>query len=360
VFRTIPQRIPTIEELEIPVEVKRFTEIRKGLVLITGPTGSGKSSTLAALVDIVNRERAAHIITVEDPIEFVHQNKMSTLTQREVGRDTDSFAEALRSATRQSPDLILVGEMRDRATINLALTLAEMGMLVFSTLHTNSAGRSVDRIIKVFPEDQQPQIRTMLAASIQGILSQILCRRADRAGRVPATELLFTSHAVQNVIREGATHKIESMLQAGRAQGMGHAPHGRLAVPPRRGGCHQPRGGVPKSRREGAFRDLHGLGVCPGGAVGEVAWAPGPGQSPTSSRQAATALRRMVAAFAVLFVPRHSTCPPTLRRPRVPSVRITARQPVLAQKPACPIATHPVAARIVRSAASASVASNAS
>jgi len=220
VFRTIPQRIPTIEELEIPVEVKRFTEIRKGLVLITGPTGSGKSSTLAALVDIVNRERAAHIITVEDPIEFVHQNKMSTLTQREVGRDTDSFAEALRSATRQSPDLILVGEMRDRATINLALTLAEMGMLVFSTLHTNSAGRSVDRIIKVFPEDQQPQIRTMLAASIQGILSQILCRRADRAGRVPATELLFTSHAVQNVIREGATHKIESMLQAGRAQGM--------------------------------------------------------------------------------------------------------------------------------------------
>jgi twitching motility protein PilT len=220
VFRAIPRRIPTLEELRIPAEVERFTTFRSGLVLVTGPTGSGKTSTLAALLDMINRRDGKHVVTIEDPIEFLHEDVGCCFTQREVGRDTESFAAALRSAARQDPDLVLVGEMRDRETIHLALTLAEMGMLVFSTLHTNSAGRTIDRIVEVFPDEQQPQVRTMLADSLRGILSQILCRRIDETGRVPATELLFTSTALRSVVREGAAHKIESMLQAGRSQGM--------------------------------------------------------------------------------------------------------------------------------------------
>ena len=220
VFRTIPRRIPSLEELNIPTEVERFTSIRSGLVLVTGPTGSGKSSTLAALLNLINLSEKRHIITIEDPIEFRHNDVESTFTQREVGRDTDSFADALRSAARQSPDLVLVGEMRDQETIRLSLTLAEMGMLVFSTLHTNSASRTVDRIVEVFQEEQQPQIRSMLAGSLRGVMSQILCRRIDQTGRVPATELMFDSSAIRAVIREGAAHKIESMIQAGRARGM--------------------------------------------------------------------------------------------------------------------------------------------
>jgi len=220
VFRMIPRRIPTLEELRIPPEVERFTRLGRGLVLVTGPTGSGKSSTLAALLDCINCRERRHIVTIEDPIEFLHNDVDSVFTQREVGRDTESFAAALRSAARQDPDLILVGEMRDLETIRLALTLAEMGMLVFSTLHTNSAGRTVDRIVEVFPEERQLQVRSMLAESLQGVLSQALCRRVDGEGRIPATELLFTSTALRSVIREGAAHKIESMLQAGRSQGM--------------------------------------------------------------------------------------------------------------------------------------------
>ncbi|MHC4956778.1 MAG: type IV pilus twitching motility protein PilT [Planctomycetota bacterium] len=220
VFRVIPTRIPSLEELRIPDEVLRFTELKRGLVLVTGPTGSGKSSTLAALLDVINQREARHIVTIENPIEFVHNDAQSTFTQREVGRDTESFAQALMSAARQDPDLVLVGEMRDRETIHLALTLAEMGLMVFSTVHTNSAGRTIDRIVEVFPEDQQPQARSMLAGSLQGVLSQILCRNIDERGRVPATELLFTSNALKSVIREGASHKIESMLQAGRTDGM--------------------------------------------------------------------------------------------------------------------------------------------
>ena len=220
VFRLIPKRIPTLDELSLPAEVARFADVRSGLVLVTGPTGSGKSSTLAALLTMINQRERRHIVTVEDPIEYVHIDVESTFTQREVGRDTESFAAALRSASRQDPDLLLVGEMRDQETIHSALTLAEMGMLVFSTLHTNSAGRTIDRIVEVFPEEQQLQIRSMLAESLQGVLSQILCRRADVDGRVPATELLFTSTALKSVIREGAAHKIESMLQAGRTEGM--------------------------------------------------------------------------------------------------------------------------------------------
>ena len=220
VFRIIPAAIPSLDDLQLPEAVRRFAELQRGLVLITGPTGCGKSSTLAALLEVINERESRNIVTIEDPIEFVHEDIQSTFTHREVGRDTESVAAALRSAARQDPDLVLVGEMRDRKTIHLALTLAEMGMLVFSTLHTNSAGRTIDRIVEVFPEDQQTQIRAMLAGSLQGVLSQVLCRSLDAAGRVPATELLFTSTALRAVIREGAAHKIESMMQAGRAEGM--------------------------------------------------------------------------------------------------------------------------------------------
>jgi twitching motility protein PilT len=220
IFRIIPQTIPTIDELHLPRELNRFTTLSSGLVVITGPTGSGKSSTLAALLNVINQREARHIITIEDPVEFVHVDARSTFTQREVGRDTESAADALRSAARQDPDLLLVGEMRDRETIHLALTLAEMGMLVFSTLHTNSASRTIDRIVEVFPDDQQTQVRAMLAGSLQGVLSQVLCRDIDGSGRIPATELLFTSTALRSVIREGAAHKIESMMQAGRSEGM--------------------------------------------------------------------------------------------------------------------------------------------
>ena len=220
VFRLIPREIPDLAELNLPPAVERFASLHRGLVLVTGPTGSGKSSTLAALLDLVNRSEARHIVTIEDPIEFLHADGLSTFTQREVGRDSASFAAALRSAARQDPDLVLVGEMRDRETIHLALSLAEMGMMVFSTLHTNSAGRTIDRIVEVFPEEQQAAARSMLAESLRGVLSQLLCRRVDVPGRVPATELLFTSTALKSVIRDGAAHKIDSMMQAGRSEGM--------------------------------------------------------------------------------------------------------------------------------------------
>ena len=220
VFRVIPDHIPTLEELNVPEEVERFARLRQGLVLVTGPTGSGKSSTLAALIDLINRTSARHIVTIEDPIEYVHQDQMSTVSQREIGRDAQTFQDALQSAARQDANLILVGEMRDRETIQLALTLAEMGTVVFSTLHTNSAARTIDRIVEVFPEDQQSHVRSMLAGSLQGILSQILCPRADGSGRIPATELLFASTALRNVIREGDTHKVDTLFQSGRGEGM--------------------------------------------------------------------------------------------------------------------------------------------
>jgi twitching motility protein PilT len=220
VLRVIPHEIPTLENLRVPTEIERFTKLRQGLVLVTGPTGSGKSSTLAALLDVVNRTQSRHIVTIEDPIEFVHEDRMSTFTQREIGRDAATFEDALQSAARQDPNLILVGEMSDRATIQLALTLAEMGTVVFSTLHTNGAARTIDRIVEVFEEDQQPHVRSMLADSLQGVLSQILCPTADGEGRVPATELLFASTALRAVIRDGATHKVDSLFQSGRSRGM--------------------------------------------------------------------------------------------------------------------------------------------
>ena len=220
VFRLIPHRIPTIAELNIPAEAGRFTHTRRGLVLVTGPTGSGKSSTLAALLGEINAREARHIVTIEDPIEYLHTNGLSTFTQREIGRDAADFAEALRSAARQDPDLVLLGEMRDRETIGLALTLAEMGLLVFSTLHTNGAARTLDRIVEVFSEDEQPQVREMLAETLEGVLSQVLCRRASNDGRIPATELMFVNTAIRSMIRGGESHKIDAAIQSGRSQGM--------------------------------------------------------------------------------------------------------------------------------------------
>ena len=219
VFRLIPRRIPTLAELNVPAEVEHFADLRRGLVLVTGPTGSGKTSTLAAVLGLINAREARHIVTIEDPIEFLHENVLSTFTQREIGRDADTFAAALRSAGRQGPDLVLLGEMRDRETIGMALTLAEMGLLVFSTLHTSGAARTIDRIVEVFSEDEQPQVRTMLAETLEGVLSQILCRRADGQGRVPATELMFCNNAIRAVIREGASHKVDPLIQSNRAQG---------------------------------------------------------------------------------------------------------------------------------------------
>ncbi|MFQ5654230.1 MAG: type IV pilus twitching motility protein PilT [Planctomycetota bacterium] len=220
VFRLIPEEIKPVVELGVPQVTERFCELRNGLILCTGPTGSGKSTTLAALVDFINRNSARHIITIEEPIEFVHENKRSTVTQREVGIDTDSFAQALRSASRQDPDVILVGELRDLETIGLAITAAEMGNLVFATLHTNSAAKTVDRIIDVFPEDQQNQIRTMLSVSLKGVIAQLLIPRKDSRGRVAVNELLFGSLSLSNIIREGAVHKIVSQIEGGRGQGM--------------------------------------------------------------------------------------------------------------------------------------------
>ena len=220
VFRLIPEEIKPVEELGVPKHVENFCKLKNGLVLCTGPTGSGKSTTLAALVDYINRNQSRHIVTIEEPIEFVHQNKTSQITQREVGIDTESFAKALRSVGRQDPDVILVGELRDLETIGLAITAAEMGYLVFATLHTNSAAKTIDRIIDVFPEEQQNQVRTMLAYSLKGIFAQLLIPRKDGKGRVAVNELLFYDGSLPNIIREGAVHKIISLIEGGRGKGM--------------------------------------------------------------------------------------------------------------------------------------------
>ena len=220
VFRFIPDRIPTVEDLGVPEQVLRFTELRSGLVLVTGPTGSGKSTTLAAMLDAINRTQQRHIVTIEEPIEFVHENRKSYFTQREVGRDSPTFEKALRAATRQDPDVLLVGEMRDTETIAMAITAAEMGSLVFGTLHTNSAAKTVDRVIDVFPESQQNQIRTMLAETLRGVVAQLLLPTADGNGRVPANEILIGTIALASAIREGSVTKVQSLIEAGRGQGM--------------------------------------------------------------------------------------------------------------------------------------------
>lgn len=219
-FRVIPYEIKPLEELGVPAVVGSFAGLPRGLVLVTGPTGSGKSTTLASIIDLANRTRADHIMTVEDPIEFLHRHKKSIINQREVGADTHSFASALKHVLRQDPDIILVGEMRDLETISVALTAAETGHLVFATLHTQDAAQTIDRIIDVFPSYQQDQVRTQLAAALQGVVCQTLCKRSHGTGRVVATEVMIATPAVRNLIREGKTHQIYSAMQAGAQQGM--------------------------------------------------------------------------------------------------------------------------------------------
>ena len=219
-FRMIPYEIKPLETLGIPPSVSNFAGLARGMVLVTGPTGSGKSTTLASLVDLANRTRAEHIMTVEDPIEFLHRHKKCLVNQREVGEDTKSFANALKHVLRQDPDIILVGEMRDLETISVALTAAETGHLVYATLHTQDAAQTIDRVIDVFPPGQQQQVRTMLAGAIQGIVCQTLCKTADGKGRVVATEVLVATPAIRNLIREGKTHQIYSAMQAGAQHGM--------------------------------------------------------------------------------------------------------------------------------------------
>ncbi|PZE74118.1 type IV pili twitching motility protein PilT [Curtobacterium sp. MCBD17_019] len=219
-FRLIPTKIKTLKELGIPEDVSDFANLPRGLVLVTGPTGSGKSTTLAALIDLVNETRADHIVTVEDPIEFMHDHKRSIINQREVGADTHSFANALKHVLRQDPDVILIGELRDLETISVALTAAETGHLVFATLHTQSAPGTIDRVIDVFPPHQQGQIRTQLASTLQGVICQTLVPRASGKGRIVATEVMRTTPAIGNLIREGKTYQITSAMQAGADLGM--------------------------------------------------------------------------------------------------------------------------------------------
>ncbi|WP_150307834.1 type IV pilus twitching motility protein PilT [Planctomonas psychrotolerans] len=219
-FRLIPTEIKSLQDLGVPDSVAQFSTLARGLVLVTGPTGSGKSTTLAALVDLVNRTRADHIMTVEDPIEFLHSNHLSLVNQREVGNDTHSFGAALKHVLRQDPDVILVGELRDLETISVALTAAETGHLVFATLHTQDAAQTIDRVIDVFPPHQQGQVRAQLAATLRGVVCQTLVKKADGRGRVVATEVLVTTPAIGNLIREGKTYQILSSMQAGRDLGM--------------------------------------------------------------------------------------------------------------------------------------------
>lgn len=219
-FRLIPNRIPTVRELNLPPVLEELTTKPRGLVLVTGPTGHGKSTSLAAMINQINRNRSVHIITIEDPIEYLHTHNLSIINQRELGQDTKAFANALRACLREDPDVILVGEMRDQETIALAITAAETGHLVFATLHTNNAAESIDRVIDVFPPGQQEQIRIQLANNIQAVVSQQLLPRAGSPGRIPAVEVMVATPAIRNLIRENKTHQIPSMIQTSAAHGM--------------------------------------------------------------------------------------------------------------------------------------------
>ena len=220
VFRLIPAHVPSFEELNLPPQVKRFTEYRVGIVLVTGPKGSGKTTTLAAMVDMINSARAEHIITVEDPIEFVQPCKKGHVNQRQVGIHTKSFSNALRSALREAPDVIMVGEMRDLETTSLAITAAETGHLVLATLHTPDAVRTIGRVLDVFPAKEQPQIRAMLSESLRGIVSQLLVPGADGHSMVLATEILVNTQAIGHLIREEKVHQIRGLMQTGKQYGM--------------------------------------------------------------------------------------------------------------------------------------------
>src|SRR5947209_2088161 len=219
-FRLIPFEVAPLDSLGLPASVGDFATRSRGLVLVTGPTGSGKSTTLASLIDVINREREEHIMTIEDPIEFLHQHKKCIVNQRELGADATSFGDALKAALRQDPDVILVGEMRDLETISTAITAAETGHLVFATLHTQDTPQTIDRIIDVFPSAQQGQIRAQLSVALQGIMTQTLLPTSDGAGRCVAAEVLVPTPAVRNLIREGKTHQIYSVLQTGGQHGM--------------------------------------------------------------------------------------------------------------------------------------------
>ena len=219
VFRQIPQKILTAKDLNLPRAVMDFCQFDKGLVVVTGPTGSGKSTTLAAMVDWINENRDDHLITIEDPVEFVHKDKKCLINQREVGTHTKGFKSALRAALREDPDIVLVGEMRDLETVAIAIETAETGHLVFGTLHTNTAPSTIDRIIDQFPSDRQTQVRAMLAESLKGVVTQLLCKKVG-GGRVPAQEVLIVNSAVSNLIREGKTYQIPSVMQTARASGM--------------------------------------------------------------------------------------------------------------------------------------------
>ncbi len=220
VFRVIPSEVQTLAQLGLPPVLKNLCRQRKGLILVTGPTGSGKSTTLAAMIDFINTERKGHIITIEDPIEFIHKNKGCLISQREVGTHTPEFSAALRSSLREDPDVILVGELRDLETIHLALTAAEMGILVVATLHTSSATSTVDRIVNVFPSSDEAYVRTMLSTSLVSVISQLLLPTADRKGRVAALEIMINNSAVANLIREGKTDQLDNIIQSGGMQGM--------------------------------------------------------------------------------------------------------------------------------------------
>jgi twitching motility protein PilT len=219
VFRIIPTKILTLEQLGMPSILAKLSRKEKGLILVTGPTGSGKSTTLAAMINLINEEREEHILTIEDPIEFVHQSKKCLINQREVGPHTQSFSNALRAALREDPDIVLVGEMRDLETIQLALTAAETGHLVMGTLHTSSAPKTIDRIIDVFPPSQQAQVRAMLAESLQAVITQTLCKKIG-GGRAAALEIMIGTSAVRNLVREGKIHQLPSVIQTSQAIGM--------------------------------------------------------------------------------------------------------------------------------------------
>ncbi len=219
-LRQIPQDIKSLEELGLPASLLELTTKPRGLVLVTGPTGSGKSTTLAAMIDEINRTRSEHILTIEDPVEFVHEHKRCIVNQREIGVDATGFGQALRAALRQDPDVILLGEMRDLETIATALTAAETGHLVFGTLHTQSAPSTIDRVIDVFPAEQQQQVRTQLASTLQGVVTQTLLPTADGTGRVPALEVLFPDDAVRNLIRQGKVEQVYSVMQTNASRGM--------------------------------------------------------------------------------------------------------------------------------------------
>ncbi len=227
VFRIIPNSIPTVDELGLPQILKKLVRLSNGLVLVTGPTGSGKTTTLAAMISEINRNTAKHIITVEDPIEFVHEPIQCVITQRQVGLHVNGFETAMRSSLRESPDVLVVGEMRDLETVSLAMQAAETGVLVFGTLHTNSAAKAIDRIADIYPEEQQEQARGLLSVLLKGVVAQTLCKRASGEGRVAALEILLANYAVSNMIRENKTFQIESYLQSGESmtQGMMSLDH---------------------------------------------------------------------------------------------------------------------------------------